>query len=139
VAHLVYLVRAVTETRVEFPAMRREVMRALASLCDLDYQERVWQEDAIPHDGLFDDFAANVTCLYDDCVVLPEPETRLHSVLLPGDELDYLRQLGGALDEVTERIPGLRSPLADPLWPHVMHIAALALAAMVRAGGYCDP
>jgi hypothetical protein len=113
-------------------------MRSLASLADMDYQIRIWRDENYPEAGFFDDFAVNVTCLYDDCAVLPQPETRLHSVLLPGDELEYLRRLNSALDEVIRRHPGLRLPIDDPQWPQVIELASLALAAMVRAGGYCD-
>src|SRR4051794_14371075 len=67
--------------------MRREVMRALASLADREYQDRVWRARIYPGLDFHDDFKANIDCLFDDRAVLPDPEKRSGSVLLPGDEM----------------------------------------------------
>jgi hypothetical protein len=123
---------------VSFPAMRREVMSALASLSDRDYQERAWLRHEYPPPIEYDDFDQVIHTLYDDMQALPEPERRVGSVLLPGDEIDYLRQLGLVLDRLIDRHGN--SPdsayLTDPDWDEVIALACRALAAMIRGGGY---
>lgn len=120
--------------------MRRAVIAALASLSDTDYQERVWLNRIYPHAGYYDDFAANVHVLYDDARVLPDPDSCLHSILLPGDEVGRLRNLdvvlGGMLDDKAGATDA--AYMADPRWSAVNALSALALAAMVLAGGFGD-
>jgi hypothetical protein len=115
-------------------------MRALASLADLDYQRRVWVDKEYPGLDFYDDFKANVDCLYDDCRVLPSPEGMLGAVLLSGDELVRLNALGVVLDRVIDRHVGQPDviPVSDPDWIEVTRLSALALAAIVRAGGFAD-
>ena len=138
-AQLDHLVLPVSD--VEFSAMRREVLRALAALSDRDYQRRVWELKQYPGTGFYDDLTQNINVLYDDCQVLPEPESRLWSVLLPGDELARLaavdRVLGRMIDELGEAPDEMY--LADPRWATVMTAAGRALASMILAGGFCDP
>jgi hypothetical protein len=135
-ADVVSVVEAVTG--VEFPAMRREVLRSLASLGDQEYQRRVWIDRVFPHAGFFDDLTLCVHVLYDDCQVLPEPRGRVGSVLVDGEEVTRLRKLGGVLDQLIEAHgdePDERY-LADPRWKEVVYLAGLALASMVRAGEF---
>ena len=132
------LVFAVSD--VEFPAMRREVLTSLAALSDPEYQQKVWVQREYPRLNYFDDLTQNVHVLYDDCQVLPEPDGRLWSVLLPGDEVARLRALDKALGPLIDELGDAPDAvyLADPRWGAVMSAAALALASMVIAGGYWD-
>lgn len=118
-------------TEVEFPEMRREVMRALASLADLQFQERVWLDPAAP-----EDFGMNVHILFDDCEVLPEPAARVGSVLVEGAELQALRELAERLEPLLDDLGDSCDDvyLTDTRWPDVVSRASLALAAMVRSG-----
>ncbi|MGH9214608.1 MAG: SCO4402 family protein [Acidimicrobiales bacterium] len=125
---------------VKFPAMRREVMRALAALADQPYQQQVWFGHKYPHEDYFDDLTVCVHILYDDAQVLPEPSSRVGSVLLDGDELARLRQLGAVLDVLLEShgdAPDVEY-LSDLRWANVARSAGLALAAMVRGWGFND-
>jgi hypothetical protein len=122
---------------VEFPQMRLNVVTALADLADRDYQERAWiRLDPRPHELSNLDTAIHI--LYDDFIVLPNPEEAVGSILLPGDEVDYLRELGKVLDVLIDRYGD--SPdavyMADDLWEDVMKWSRLALAAMVRSWGF---
>lgn len=135
-ADLVDLV--LTMSDVEYPAMRREVMRALAAFSDRDYQERVWVQRNYPEPNFYDDLTQNVHILYDDSQVLPDPESRLRWVLLDGDELDRLRALdsvlGPMIDELGEAPDA--AYLRDSRWPSVVSTASRALSAMVLAGSF---
>ena len=123
---------------VEYPAMRREVMRSLAAFSDRDYQDRVWVRRNYPEPNFYDDLTQNVHILYDDTQVLPDPDGRLRWVLLGGDELDRLRAfdaiLGPIIDELGEASDA--TYLRDSRWPSVVSTASRALSAMVLAGGY---
>ncbi|MET9312065.1 hypothetical protein ABZX12_09585 [Kribbella sp. NPDC003505] len=86
--------------------------------------------------GQYDDFDYHVHVLYDDAAVLPDPPASVGSVLLPGDELVRLVRFGNVLDALLDDHGDVHADVfvADPRWPEVMRLAALALAAMVRAG-----
>jgi hypothetical protein len=117
---------------VEFPEMRREVMRALASLADLEFQQEVWPDPEAP-----EDFGMNVHILFDDCEVLPDPATRVGTVLVEGVEVQALGELAARLEPLLEDLGESSDDayLRDSRWPGVVSQASLALAAMVRAGG----
>jgi hypothetical protein len=125
-------------TEVRFPAMRREVLRSLASLSDVDYQRRVWIERVYPHGDFFDDFSQCLNTLYDDSLVLPEPGERVGHVLVDGEEISRLRDLGRVLDQLisVHDDESDESYLTDPAWSEVVTLSGLALAAMVRAWGF---
>lgn len=131
-----HVVRTVS---VRFPAMRRDVMFALAALADRDYQEAVWLGWR-PRPGYVDDLTAAVNVLYDDCQVLPDPANRVGSVLVDGDELERLRHLDAVLEVLLDRHHGRDDDafLGDPRWGEVVDAAARALAAMVISGEFTD-
>jgi hypothetical protein len=121
---------------VEYPLIRHNVMDSLAVLADIEYQQRVWVNPA--GSGRYEDFDLDVHTLYDDTNVLSAPEDNLGSILLPGDELDRLRQLDEVLDRLLKElgdVPGLVYT-QHPDWPEVARRAGLALAAMVRAWNF---
>lgn len=131
------MVDTVMKRDVDFPMMRSEVIGALRSLADRDLQERFWVRKDFPHAGYFEDLTMNVNILYDDTLVLPDPETRLGAVLASELEVGVLRQLALALDPVIERLGD--SPdadyLRDPEWPKVVDSAAAALAVLEGGSG----
>src|SRR5215217_473947 len=118
---------------VEFTAMRREVLRALAALSDGDYQMLAWVSGQHRGIGAHDDLTQNVHILYDDCQVLPMPESRLGPILLPGDEVDRLRALDRILGRLIDDLGDAPDTayLADPRWAEVISAAGRALASMV--------
>ena len=122
---------------VEFPAMRREVAGALASLADPGYQRRAWidQQFETPHS--YEDLTLVINVLYDDTQVLPDPRQRVGSVLIAGSEVNALEALAVPLTAVLDRL-GDAEPsayLESAEWPEVVRRAAVALACMVRGGG----
>ena len=122
-------------TPVKFPLMRREVMVALAGLADRDYQQRVWLEQKYPHPMYFDDLTLTINVLFDDCQILPDPMTRIGTILVEeDDELSHLHLLGRCLSELISDLGEAPDSdyLADARWESVCRNAALALAAMVR-------
>jgi hypothetical protein len=123
-------------TMVEYPAMRREVVRALAAFADRGYQHRVCELRQYPGDNFYDDLTQNVHVVYDDCQVLPDPLRRLGSVLVPGDEVDRLRALDSVLGPLIDDLGGVPDSayVRDPRWSAVMSAAAAALTSMVLAG-----
>ncbi len=103
-----------------------------------DYQRRVWVDKILPSPGYYDDFNQTIHVLYDDCQVLPDPEGRIGSVLIDGEEVDQFRALGVELDAVIADHGGADDAvyLADSRWPAVTSAASRALAAMTRAWGF---
>jgi len=124
-------------TEVEFPAMRREVASALASLADPGYQRRAWIDGDFDTPHSYDDLTMVVNILYDDTQVLPEPRSRLRTVLLEGAEIGALEALEVPLSAALDRL-GDAEPtdyLDAPEWAEVVRLSAIALASMVRRGG----
>lgn len=116
-------------SEVEYPRMRSDVLDALRSLSDRDYQEREWGVYRTA-ENIYDDLTLNVNLLYDDCRVLPDPAGRVGSVLLPQD-VEPLIQLGLVLDPLIEELGDDPDDvyLADPRWDGVVRAAAAAVTA----------
>jgi len=118
--------------------MRRDVMDTLAVFSDVEYQLRAWvrREGFAP--GQYDDFDYHIHVLYDDTSVLPDPDESLGTVLVAGDEVERIRELGVLLDELLDRHGDASSEkfISDAQWPAVVKLSSVALAAMVRAWGF---
>ncbi|GGI76806.1 hypothetical protein GCM10011581_12400 [Saccharopolyspora subtropica] len=112
---------------IRFPDMRAEVVLAVKSLADPDYQQRVWIRHEYPHEGFYDDFTQNVHILFDDTCVLPEPHQRVGSVLFP-NEVDVMKALGDVLDPLIDELGDASDAqyLAHPQWTEVVHRASNA-------------
>ena len=121
---------------VEYPDMRRQVIRALAALSDSQYQQRVWVQRNVADPSFYDDLTQNIHVLYDDCQVLPQPESRLRWVLIEGDEVGRLRALDKLLGPMIDDLGDAPDAtyLQDGRWPAVMSAASSALSAMVLSG-----
>jgi hypothetical protein len=121
--------RAMT-SRVTFPEMRIEVIAALRALSDPLHQRTRWghyEEGVNYYDGL----TLNVNTLYDDCQVLPSPETAVPDVLLDPEVPAFRalhKALGTMITELGNRPDG--DYLADPRWGDVIDAAVNALGAM---------
>ncbi len=115
--------------------MRADVVDAVRALSDAAYQRRVWIERRYPHDAFYDDLDMNIHVLYDDCVVLPDPRSRVGTVLVDGTEVPSLERLDAVLSPLIQRLGD--SPdaiyLADPAWGAVVEAARTALAAMTTS------
>jgi len=118
---------------VVFPALRRQVVAALESLSDPALQAK-WGK---VQDGVnyFDDLTVNVHVLYDDCMVLPEPQTAVPGILL-SDEVNAMSALeevlGSLIRELGDRPDG--AYLTDPRWAGVMSAARAAFLALSKNG-----
>lgn len=117
---------------VEFLAMRKEVMSALAALAVADHQRENW-----PDQLALDDLTYVVHILFDDSEVLPEPASAVGTILLDGDEITRLRTLGSIFESVLDdyELISAQPIINDPRWPLVIRAAGYALIAMERAGG----
>ena len=122
---------------VQFPAMRRDVMSALAALADEQYQQFVWLGQG-EWPGHAADLQLAVNVLFDDAQVLPEPSTRVGTVLVEGHEISRLRELGSLLNGMLERHArdADQDVVDDPDWDRVRDAASRALSAIVLAGGF---
>lgn len=120
---------------IEFPWMRLQVVTALDSLSDPSRQER-WGcgEKGVP--GYFDDLTLNVDVLYDDCMVLPEPQDSVPEILHQ-EEVPFLVELARALGPLIDELGDLPDAVytSDPRWPSVIEAAARALAVMKQNDG----
>ncbi|WP_194813403.1 hypothetical protein [Nocardia sp. XZ_19_385] len=119
-------------TDVQYPEMRKSVIEALESFADLDYQKRVWIDREFPQENFYDDLDVNVSILYDDCVVVPDPRGRIGTVLIDGPEVDRLIELDQVLGPMISRLGNAPDAtyLGDSEWPLVVAAAQAALAAM---------
>ncbi|MEV4260225.1 hypothetical protein [Kribbella sp. NPDC049584] len=126
---------------VRYPRMRRDVLDSLAVLSDVEYQERAWIRGEGFQPGQYDDFGYHVHVLYDDAAVLPDPAESIGTVLVAGDEIERLRSLGQLLDALLAEHGDVSASvyMADPRWPEVGRIAALALAATIRTWAMPQP
>lgn len=117
---------------IEFPYMRLDVMAALQGLSDPEYQKLrwgVWQEGQ----RSYDDFTMTVHILYDDCCVLPNPETAIGSMICPR-EVEALRAVHEVLGPLINRL-GARPDevyLHDSSWKHVVSAAQNAVHVMLE-------
>jgi len=78
-ANVVVVERAMSQS-VKFPDMRLEVIAAVRSLSDPQHQQARWGqvEEGVNY---YDDLTLDVHTLYDDCMVLPLPQTAVPDVL----------------------------------------------------------
>ncbi|HEY8717071.1 SCO4402 family protein [Pengzhenrongella sp.] len=117
-------------SEVTFPEMRNEVIAALRSFSDPVHQATRWGrwEEGVNY---YDDLTLNVNTLYDDCQVLPSPESAVPDVLLEAD-VPALRALDNALGPMIRDLGNRPDTdyLADPRWPTVVAAAQAALDAM---------
>jgi hypothetical protein len=119
---------------IKLPEMRLQVVAALESLSDPLRQERWGRvEEAVNY---FDDLTLNVNILYDDCMVLPDPQSAVPDILHP-EEVSALINLEHALGPMIREL-GDRPDEAytsDARWPSVMEAASQSLAVMKRCDG----
>jgi hypothetical protein len=120
-------------SQVTFPEMRDEVIAALRSLSDPLHQETQWgrAEEGVNY---YDDLTLNVNTLYDDCRVLPSPESSVPEVLLDSD-VPALQAVEDALGPMIRDLGNRPDAdyLADPRWGSVVTAAQQALRLMEAA------
>ncbi len=122
---------------VDFPAMRLEIVGALASLADREYQERAWLLQRFEVPGRFEDLDLVIHILYDDTEVLPDPHSGIGAVLFEG-EAPALQNLGIRLSPLLARLGDSPAEmyLASAEWDSVVSAAGVALATMIRHGAF---
>lgn len=112
------------------------MLEAVAALSDPEYQQRIWIRHELPHENYYDPLDQSIHTLFDDWVVLPDPEPAIGAFLVSGPEIDRLRALGDVLgpliDELGDRPD--QDYISDRRWPLVVERAGSALSAMVLAG-----
>lgn len=115
------------------PAMRDEVISALESLADPEYQRTRWGV-AQADDSYYDDLTLNVHILYDDSKVLPDP-TAIVGFVIVDAEVPALQALEHALGPLLDDLGDSSDDvyLADPRWPQVVTAARTALNTMKTA------
>lgn len=125
---------------VQFPSMRAEVARTLASLADIEHQTNAWLHRPDPPES-YDSLDMVIHVLYDDMAVLPNPSETVGTVIREGDEVRALKSLDQVLEPLLSRLGDApeRVYLGVPEWPEVARRAGVALAAMVRGGGVDFP
>ncbi|WP_162799152.1 hypothetical protein [Nocardioides sp. 616] len=118
---------------VTFPDMRLEVISALRSLSDRHHQQTRWGkvEEGV---NFYDDLTLNVHTLYDDCMVLPEPQAAVPDVI-HDSEVPVFLELGSVLGPMLQDLGDAPDGayMSDPRWASVVDAAGAALAAMQQA------
>jgi hypothetical protein len=121
-------------TDVKYPEMRQEIASALAALADPEYQQRVWIDRKYPRENFYDDLTLNINILYD--MVLPDPRSRIGTVLVSENEVGHLARLEAVLGPLVAELrdaPDSRY-LSDPRWEEVVVAAGSALSSMDPVG-----
>jgi hypothetical protein len=133
-AALAQLVGSVMSLR--YPEMRAEVIEALRTLSDVDYQRRVWINHEWPEPNAYDSLDEQVHILFDDIDVCVDP-ARWVGVVLQPSEVEPLRRLcelfGVLIDDLGD-VPD-EVYLAEPRWPSVVELARTAYQAMTEDAG----
>ena len=107
------------------------MVRAVQSLADPAYQQRVWIRREYPQNTFFDDLTQNVNILFDNTRVLPDPASAVGDILYPS-EVASMTALGNVLDPLINELGNADDTqyLNHPQWPHVVHTAHAAYAAL---------
>ena len=113
--------------------MRLQVIAAVRSLSDPQYQKAWWGQ---VEEGVnqYDDLTINVHVLYDDCMVLPQPQSAVPDVLHDEEVPAFLaleRSLGPMIQDLGDQADDAYT--SDPRWPGVVDAARRALAIMQRS------
>jgi hypothetical protein len=120
---------------IRYPGVRTQVLSAVESLADREYQERVWIRHELPHPGYYDELDLSVHTLFDDAAVLPDPASAVGTVL-HAQEVGPLAELGAVfgplIDDLGDQPDAVY--LADPRWDDVVRAAVKAYEVM-RAQG----
>jgi hypothetical protein len=119
---------------VRFPDMRREVIGAVQSLSDQQHQRARWgrYEEGV---NFYEDLTLNLHILYDDCMVLPNPQDAVPDVLHEEEVPSFLvleQALGPMIRDLGEQPD--ETYMTDGRWIEVVEAAGRALAVMRR----CD-
>ena len=103
---------------------------ALTALSDVSHQDKHWGKD-VPGDDDFDSLAEHLSCLYDECEILPRPERAVGSVLR-ATEVPAMRMLGRHLGALILELGEASDAFytTDPRWFDVVVAAEAALVAM---------
>lgn len=112
---------------IRFPDMRLQVIAAVRSLSDRQHQQARWGqvEEGVNY---HDDLTINVHTLYDDCMVLPEPQLAAPDVLHDEEVSAFLeleRALGTMIQDLGDEPDDVYT--SDPRWPAVVDAAGRAL------------
>lgn len=103
---------------VEFPDVRINVVAALESLADQNYQQRVWRDRMPRADEKVDNFDLVVHVLFDDSRVLDDPEPPVGEVLASAREVRAARELAEVLGRLIDELGDVGDEvyLASPRW-----------------------
>ncbi|WP_446685533.1 SCO4402 family protein [Microlunatus parietis] len=111
---------------VRYPDMRAEIVAALASLSDVEYQRTHWLNPKSP-----DSLDQCVHALYDDAAVLPNPEASVGATVREV-EVEALRQVDRVFGPLIDELGDVADEvyLADRRWPAIAASAEFALRIM---------
>ncbi|MCA1368873.1 hypothetical protein I6F15_15905 [Bradyrhizobium sp. BRP14] len=114
---------------LEFPWMRAQLLDFLRGLADYQYQLENWQV-VRPNVTRYDELDYTVHFLYDDTRLASDPESTIGAFLYDQNEVQGIRSIIAAIDQVFETY-GLELSDAEylekPEWMQVVDAAAKAL------------
>ncbi|MGV9296830.1 SCO4402 family protein [Amycolatopsis sp. NPDC003676] len=119
---------------IRFPGIRAQIVSAVVSLSDRDYQERVWIRRELPHPDYYDEFDLAVHSLFDDSQILPAPAPGCVGELIYADEEFPLARLGEVLGPLVDELGDVPDAdyLNSPQWPEVIRRAKAVREIMER-------
>jgi hypothetical protein len=121
---------------VRFPMLRRDVLDAVETLANPEYQARVWRDRQYPGDGAYEGLDMVVHALYDDAQLHNGAGEAVDDLLRDETEAGALDELMHAMDAVFAELGDAdvseRKVLKASTWPGVIEAAQRALTAMRR-------
>ncbi|MBX9244022.1 hypothetical protein ICW40_04265 [Actinotalea ferrariae] len=120
--------------------MRLEIATAVASLSDLEYQQRVWVGKEWPVEEYYDNVERTIQWLCEETPALGEPETLVGSMLF-AEEVLPMSALAAQLAPIIEDLGAApdEAYLNDPRWPGVVAAAARMRELLEKNGGFPMP
>lgn len=122
-------------SEIRYPEMRAEVLSALESLADREYQERVWIRHILPHPNYQDDFWQAYAWLFENVTVMDAPERAIGVLLRDRAEAHAMLPLREAMTRILDLLGTDRTDaeyIASPLWDDVVAAATVALDTLRR-------
>lgn len=120
---------------VKYPAMRDELISAIESLSNAEYQKQAWVNHSFPPGVEYDEFDNAVHVLFDDLRLMEAPEGTLGTVVRNTEELEAVKQVTYAVDRVLRKLGDDLSDaeyIADPDWADVLQTASEALVVLLK-------
>ncbi len=115
---------------LKHPYLRQQLITTLRILADWDYQYRAWVQHDFPEPIKYDCFDYAIHLLFDDTPLAEDPEREVGFILKDETEVEAVRQVVKAVDNVLNTLGTEASDeeyIRCPEWNDVIAAATTAL------------